>query len=62
MTISENHNIHTRQSNNLHLPQDNLTIYQQGIHYSGTKRFNNLPLEMGGGRESQEIQINLSKL
>jgi hypothetical protein len=53
MTIYKIHNIRTRQSNNLHLLQDNLTIYQQGIHYSGIKHFNKLPLEIK--RKSQEI-------
>jgi hypothetical protein len=46
MTVSDNHNIHTRHSNNLHPPQDNLTIYQQRIHYSAIKLFNKLPLEI----------------
>jgi hypothetical protein len=43
---SENQSAQTRQSNNLYLPLANLTIYQQGVHYSGVKIFNNLPLEI----------------
>jgi hypothetical protein len=46
LTNSENHNIDTRQRNNLYLPQANLTIYQKGAYYSGIKFFNNLPLEI----------------
>jgi len=46
MTNSENHNIHIRQSNNLHLPIASLTSYQQEVHYSGTKHFSKLPLEI----------------
>ena len=42
----ENHNIDTRQRNNLYLPQENLTIYQKGSYFSGIKIFNNLPLEI----------------
>ena len=42
---NENHNIDTRQRNNLHLPQANLTVYQKGAYYSGINIFNNLPLE-----------------
>jgi len=42
----ENHNTDTRQRNNLHLPQANLTIYQEGAYYSGIKIFNNLHLEI----------------
>jgi hypothetical protein len=38
---SENQSIQTRQ-----MPMANLTIYQQGVHYSGVKIFNNLPLEI----------------
>jgi len=46
LTNSKNHNLDTRQRNNLHLPQANLTIYQKGAYYSGIKIFNNLPLEI----------------
>jgi len=42
----ENHNIDTRQRNNLSLPQANLTVYQKAAYYSGIKIFNNLPLEI----------------
>ena len=44
-TSIENHNIDTRQRNNLCLPQGNLTICQKEAYYSGIKIFNNLPLE-----------------
>jgi len=43
---TENYNLYTRQRNNLHLPQANLTIYQKGACYSGIQIFNNLPLEI----------------
>jgi hypothetical protein len=46
LTNNENHNLDTRQRNNLYLPQANLTIYQKGAYYSGIKIFNNLPLEI----------------
>jgi len=46
LTNTDNHNIDTRQRNNLYLPQANLTIYQKGAYYSGIKIFNNLPLEI----------------
>ena len=46
LTNNKNHNLDTRQRNNLHLPQANLTIYQKGAYYSGIKIFNNLPLEI----------------
>jgi len=46
LTNNENHNLDTRQRNNLYLPQANLTIYQKGAYYSGIKIFNNLPLEL----------------
>jgi hypothetical protein len=39
LTNNENHNIDTRQRYNLYLPQANLTIYQKGAYYSGTKIF-----------------------
>ena len=40
---SEIHSINTRQSSNLHQPQANPTLYQEGAHYCGIKVFNNLP-------------------
>jgi hypothetical protein len=43
---NENHNLNSRQRNNLYRPQANLTIYQKGAYYSGIKTFNNLPLEI----------------
>jgi hypothetical protein len=48
-TNNENHNLDTRQRNNLYLPQANLTIYQKGAYYSGIKVFNSLPLEIAAG-------------
>jgi hypothetical protein len=41
---SEIHEINTRQQGNCHLPLANLTKYQKGIYYIGTKVYNNLPL------------------
>jgi hypothetical protein len=46
LTNNENHNLATRQRNNLYFPQANLTIYQKGAYYSGIKIFNSLPLEI----------------
>ena len=46
LTNNKNHNLDTRQRNNLYLPQANLTIYQKGAYYSGIKIFNNLPIEI----------------
>jgi hypothetical protein len=46
LTNNENHNLDTRQRNNLYLPQANLTIYQKGVYYLGINIFNNLRLEI----------------
>jgi len=46
LTNNENHNLDTRQRNNLYLPQANLTIYQKVAYYLGINFFNNLPLEI----------------
>ena len=43
---NENHNLDTRQRNNLYHPQTNLNIYQKEVYYSGIKIFNNLTLEI----------------
>jgi hypothetical protein len=53
-TNNENHNIDTRQRNDLHLPQANLIIYQRGAQYLGIKIFNNLPLEIKIIAENQK--------
>jgi hypothetical protein len=44
----------TFHSKNLYLPQTNLTIYQKGAYYSGTKIFNNLPLEIKNAAGNQK--------
>ena len=46
MTNTENHNIGTRQKNNIYLPQANLITYKKGAYYSGINVFNNLPREI----------------
>jgi len=40
LTNNESHNIDTRQRNDLHLAQANLTIYQRRAQYLGIKIFN----------------------
>ena len=60
---NENHNIDTRQRNNLYLPQENLTIYQKGAYYSWIKIFNNLPLEIKIVADNQKkFKLALKKL
>jgi hypothetical protein len=46
LTNSYPYDISTTQANNLHLHQANLTLYQKGVHYSGIKIFNSLPIEI----------------
>jgi myo-inositol-1-phosphate synthase len=46
LTKNENHNSDPRHRNNLHLPQSNLTIYQNAAYYSGINFFNKLPWEI----------------
>ena len=53
-TNNENHNIDTRQRNNLYLPQANLTTYQKGAYYLGIKIFNNLLLEIKNAAGNQK--------
>jgi hypothetical protein len=38
------HCANARQSNNLHLPQVNLTVFKMGVYYSDVKVFNSTPL------------------
>jgi hypothetical protein len=40
------HGANTRQSNNLHLLQVNLTLFTMGVYYSGVTLFNSLPLKV----------------
>jgi hypothetical protein len=44
ITNIESNNLETRQSNNLHIPQENLSIYQKEAYYSGIKILTNYPL------------------
>jgi len=46
LTNIENHNLDTRQRNNLYFPAANLSTYQKGTYYLEMKIFNNLPLEI----------------
>ena len=39
---SEAHNISTRYDSDLHLPIENLTIFQRGAYYFGIRIFNHL--------------------
>ena len=59
--LNENHNIDTRQRNNLCLPQANSTIYQKGASNSGIKIFNNLPLEIKNAAGNQKKVKNFSE-
>jgi hypothetical protein len=44
----DSHTIATRQSQDLYLPQANLTVYQKGVYYAGIKMFNKFPTEIKG--------------
>ena len=55
LTNTGNHNIDTRQRNNLYLPKANLTIYQKGDYYLGIKISINLH------KEIKDVADNLEK-
>jgi hypothetical protein len=40
------HGANTKQSDNLHLPQANLTVCKMDVYCSGVKIFNSLPLQV----------------
>jgi len=62
LTNNENHNLDTRQRNNLYLPQANLTIYQKAAYCLGINIFNNLPLEIKNVAGNQrKFKIALKK-
>jgi hypothetical protein len=42
-TNSDVHNINTRSNHDLHVPKANLTVFQNGVRYSGIKVYNHLP-------------------
>ena len=63
LTNSENHNLDTRQRNNLYLPQANLIIYQKWAYYFGITIFNNLPLEIKNiAGNQQKFKIAMKKI
>ena len=43
ITSIKRHNLETRQSNNLYIPQTHFSIHQKGAYYLGIKIFNQLP-------------------
>ena len=43
LSNSELDNINTRYNANLHLPIANLTLYQKGVFYAGSRIYNHLP-------------------
>jgi len=45
-TNNENHNLDTRQRNNVYICQANLSIFQKETYYSWINIYNNLPLEI----------------
>jgi hypothetical protein len=57
---SQIHNIHTRHSDNLHLPQTGLTLVQKGVLFSGCKIYNHLPLHIKN--ISNKVPLFKSKL
>jgi len=62
LTNNENHNLGTKQRNNLYFPQANLTIYQKEADYLGIKMFNTLPLEIKNvAGNKKKIKIALKK-
>jgi hypothetical protein len=42
-TNSEVHNFNTRYNHDLHIPAANLTLFQNGLWYSGIKIYNHFP-------------------
>jgi len=63
LTNNVNHNLDTRQRNNLYLPQANLTLYQGGAYYLGIKIFNNLPSDFTNVADNlKEFKTDLKQL
>jgi len=46
MRYSETYSIHNRHSNDLHLLQTNLAVYQKEVYYSHVRIFNNFPSDV----------------
>jgi hypothetical protein len=42
----DSHTIATRQSQDVYLPQANLTVYQKGVYYAGIKMYNKISTEI----------------
>ena len=59
---SQIHSIHTRHSDNLHLPQTGLTLVQKGVAYSGCKIYNHLPLHIKNISDNVPLFKSIKKL
>jgi hypothetical protein len=58
----KNHNLDSKQRNNLYRPQTNLIIYQKGAYYLEIKIFNNLSLEIKNvAGDQKKLKIALKK-
>jgi hypothetical protein len=55
ITNYDNHNVETRQCENLHLPHMRLTLCQNGVHFNGIRIYNKLPLYLNELVESPQI-------
>jgi hypothetical protein len=52
---NDNHNVETRQRENLHLPHTRLTLCQNGVYFNGIRSYNKLPLYLKELVESPKI-------
>jgi hypothetical protein len=57
---SEVYNMNTRQKYNFHLPSSNLSVYQNGVYFTGIKVFNNLPQNIKNlGNDTKKFKSEL---
>jgi hypothetical protein len=62
LSNSQVHKINTRQIFNLYVPMANLTIYQKGVYYSGTKIYNHLPTAIKDlSNDKNKLKLALQK-
>jgi hypothetical protein len=55
ITHYDNHNVETRQCENLHLPHTRLTLCQNGVYFNEIRIYNKLPLYLKELVESPKI-------
>ena len=61
LSNSQVHKINTRQTFDLYVPTADLTVYQKGVYYSGTKIYNHLPTSIKDLSDDNKFKLAVKR-